>query len=214
MLKLHGFPLSNYYNGVKLALIEKGLDFEEVYEMPRQEAEFTAKSPMGKVPCLEIDGKYLTESNVIFDLLEDLYPEPALYPADPFERAKAKEILHYVELYIDLPARRHIPTVFLGAPRNEAAVEEVRPDLEKGLRALRQVAKLDPFLAGPSYTYADIAALFHVGLARNVIKAIYNWDIVAEVPGLEKCLEQIAQRPAAKQVLGDLDRAMAELQGK
>ncbi len=213
MLKLHGIQVSNYYNSAKLALLEKGVDFEEVQEMPRQEAEFTAKSPMGKVPCLEIDGKYLTETNVIFDLLEDLHPEPALYPADPFERAKAKEILHYIELYIDLPARRHLPTVFFNAPRNEAAVEEARPVLENGLRGLRQLAQFGPFIAGPSYTYADIGALFHFGLARQVVQAISDWDIVAEVPGLEKCLEQLSERPVAQRVLGDLQKAMAALQG-
>ncbi len=213
MYRLHGFNLSNYYNSVKLGMIEKGVDFEEVENMPRQDADFKAISPMGKVPCLEVDGQYLTEANVIYDLLEDRHPETPLYPADPFARAKAKELVHYIELYIDLPARRHIPSVFLGAPRNDAAVEEVRPALENGLAALRQLARFDPFVAGSTYGYADIAALFHIGLASQVIQAVYDWDIIAEVPGLAKCLEQIGERPAAKRVLGDLQTAMAALQG-
>ena len=90
MYKLHGFHLSNYYNTVKLALIEKGVDFEEVQNMPRQDADFKAISPMGKVPCLEVDGQYLTEANVIYDLLEDQHPGTPLYPADPFARAKTR----------------------------------------------------------------------------------------------------------------------------
>lgn len=214
MLKLHGFPVSNYYNSVKLALLEKNVEFEEVSEMPRQEESFTSKSPMGKVPCLEIDGRFLTETSVIFDLIEDLHPEPALYPADPFARAKAKEILHYIELYIDLAARRHFPTVFRGAPVNDAALAEARPVLENGLRSLRQLASFDPFLCGSAYTYADISALFHFGLANMATQKIYDWDIVAEVPGLQNCLDQVAARPAAKQVLADLQAGMAALAGK
>ena len=52
-IKLYGMPLSNYYNIVKAVLIEKGILFEEVLVKPNQEAEYLAKSPMGKVPCIE-----------------------------------------------------------------------------------------------------------------------------------------------------------------
>jgi len=55
MLKLHGFSVSNYYNMAKFALLEKGLAFDEVSAMPSQEADYKAKSPMGKVPCIETD---------------------------------------------------------------------------------------------------------------------------------------------------------------
>ena len=44
------------------------------------------------------------------------------------------------------------------------------------------------------------------------MQAVYGWDIVAEVPGLGKCLEQIGERPAAQRVLGDLQAAMAAFQ--
>ena len=57
MYKLYGFRVSNYYNMVKLPLLEKGIDFEEVDTMPSADEDFLQKSPMGKVPCLEFDGK-------------------------------------------------------------------------------------------------------------------------------------------------------------
>ena len=52
MYKLHGFALSNYYNLVKLALLEKALPFEEVAVFPPAKPDFLQKSPMGKIPCL------------------------------------------------------------------------------------------------------------------------------------------------------------------
>ena len=47
MIKLYGFPVSNYFNMVKWALLENGIEFEEVHAMPNQESDFTSKSPMG-----------------------------------------------------------------------------------------------------------------------------------------------------------------------
>ena len=52
-MKLHGVPLSNFYNMAKHALIEKDVHFEEVVTPPSQDPAFLAKSPMGKVPLLE-----------------------------------------------------------------------------------------------------------------------------------------------------------------
>ena len=98
MIKLYGVTISNYYNTAKLALVEKGLAFEEVSMMPSQEPDVLAASPMGKVPYIECEGRTLSETNVIFDYLEDIQPQPALYPADPWARAKAKEIIRTVEL--------------------------------------------------------------------------------------------------------------------
>ena len=50
MIKLYGVTISNYYNTAKLALVGKGLAFEEVSMMPSQEPDVLAASPMGKVP--------------------------------------------------------------------------------------------------------------------------------------------------------------------
>jgi len=52
MLKLYGFPVSNYTNMVQLALLEKGVPFEYVLTTPDQSATTLAKSPRGKVPFL------------------------------------------------------------------------------------------------------------------------------------------------------------------
>ena len=90
MLKLGGFAVSNYYNKVKVALLEKGIPFEEVFCMTSQDENYLKRSPMGKVPYLEVDGQFLCESQVICEYLEDHYPDHPLYPKDVFARARAR----------------------------------------------------------------------------------------------------------------------------
>ena len=74
MLKLCGFAASNYYNKVKLALLEKGLPFEEelawVGEVDLQ------ASPLGKVPYLKTEHGALSESAVICEYIEQSPPPP------------------------------------------------------------------------------------------------------------------------------------------
>ena len=70
MLKLHGMSQSNYYNAAKMALLEKGAEFEEVKAFPSQKDDYLPKSPMGKVPCLETPQGFLSETSVIIDYVD------------------------------------------------------------------------------------------------------------------------------------------------
>jgi len=72
MLKLHGFSVSNYTNMIKQCLLEKGIEFEQIDARPSQEDEFLAKSPMGKIPCLETADGFLVETSTILDYLEEV----------------------------------------------------------------------------------------------------------------------------------------------
>jgi glutathione S-transferase len=208
MIKIHGVTISNYYNSVKLALVEKELDFEEVTVFPSQEPEVLTVSPMGKVPWLEVDGAALSETNVMFDYLEDIKPNPPLYPTDPFARAKVKEIIRVIEQYIDAPARRHIATVYFGAPVDEIALREVRPVLENGLRALERVAKFGPFIAGETFSFADITAYFQLRFTNLHTTKIYDWDISESIPGLAAYLAMVSERPSVAAVDSVMQEAL------
>lgn len=104
MLKLHGTPISNFYCIAKQALQEKGIAFETVHVMANQESDYLAKSPMGKIPALETGHGFLTETNVILEYLDATHPEPALYPQEPFARARVQQLIKVVELYVEGPA--------------------------------------------------------------------------------------------------------------
>ena len=106
MIKLYGAPISNYYNMVKVALIEKGLDFEEVLTPPSQDPAYLNQSPMGKIPCIETPDGFLSESLPILEYLESLESDAPLLPLDAFAQAKAREISQAIELTVELVARR------------------------------------------------------------------------------------------------------------
>ena len=214
MVKIYGTTLSNYYSTAKAALVEKGLAFEEVSIMPSQDPEVLAKSPMGKVPYIEVEGTTLTETNVIFDYLEDIQPQPALYPSDPWARAKAKEIIRFVELYLDAPARRHVPTVYFGAPVDQAAYDAARPLLETGLRALRQLVRFEPYIAGDTFTFADLTAYFELRFTNLHTTQIYDWDITNDMPGLGEYLQMVGERPSVNAVDAVMQRDFAAFKNK
>ena len=96
--------MSNYYSLVKAVMIEKGLEFEEVKAPPTQKEDNLARTPMGKMPSIGVDGHYLSESFAIVNYLERIQPEPALLPEDPFKAAKALELAYHIKLDVELVA--------------------------------------------------------------------------------------------------------------
>lgn len=195
MLKLCGFPASNYYNKVKLALLEKGIPFEEERVFSAGTDEFLPYSPMGKVPFLRTPDGALAESQAIAEYLEDVYPQPALYPADPMARAKCRELIHVMELYIEWAARRLLGAAFFGGSASEDTRKEVYAALQRGVKAFARIVRFAPFTAGPTLTYADCAAVVHLPLVSSTTKVIYGEDVLAAIPGVQEYLAMMAQRP-------------------
>src|SRR5262245_1169276 len=160
MLKLCGFHISNYFNKVYIALLEKGIEFQTDADCkPSQDEAFLARTPMGKVPFLEVDGKTLAESDVICEYLEDAYPAKPLLPRDPLAGAGVRELVTILELHVELVVRRCYGPLFFGRPPlSEEASRSVERDLAKGMRALKSRAKFSPYIAGAELTLADCAA--------------------------------------------------------
>jgi glutathione S-transferase len=202
MLKLHGSAISNFYCIAKEALLEKGVSFEEVDAMPNQEPAFLAKSPMGKVPALETEHGFLCETNVILDYLEDAHPTPALFPQDAFARARAKQIIKTVELYIEAPAHELLG-VFFGQPVSDLERDKARAMMQRGIAAFRQLAKLSPWVAGEHFGYADIFVYRSIGLAASVAEKVHDWNLIAEVPGLAEWQSRMQQRPLTQRLDGE-----------
>jgi glutathione S-transferase len=207
MLKLHGFSASNYYNIAKLALLEKGVPFEEVAVYtgagPRYRPDYLEASPLGKVPCLETDAGFLTESRCIVDYIERALPGPALYPRDAFAQAKLLELTQVIDLYLELPARRLLPNLFSRKPAPERIANEVLDVIGKGAAAVRKLAAFDTYLLGEQFTAADIAGAIHFPIVRRITKSVLDRDPLADVPGLPEYLARIDQRPTVQRVRAD-----------
>jgi glutathione S-transferase len=217
MLKLCGVHLSNYHNKVRIALLEKGVPFEEDAGCaPSQKEEVLSRSPLGKVPWLELDGgRRLVESQVIAEYLEETYPEKPLLPRDPFERAKVRELITFIEWYAEMVARRLYGQAFFGkGPVSDAAKQAVETELMKGLRALKGMAKFDPFVAGKTLTLADCAAFVHLPLITLSTKIVYGRDFMEEIPQVKPYMKMLAERPAFARVNEDRKAASAAARAK
>jgi glutathione S-transferase len=198
VLKLYGFAVSNYFNMVRMALAAKGIEYEEVTLFPNQEGDWLAKSPMGKVPCLETPEGSLSETAVIIEYLDDAFPEHPLLPGNAFERARIRQMMHVLEKYIELPARRLFPGVFFGGQNADLTIEEVKPVLEKGARSVAALAVMDPYLMGAAPTAADYMAMYSLDLAAAVAKSVYDWDLLADIPGAADLLARLGEDPNAQ----------------
>jgi len=208
MLKLHGFPVSNYTNMVAFALLEKGVPFEYVQTMPDQGLEFLAKSPRGKVPFLETPQGYISETSVILDYLEDAGQGKPLLPQDPYERAVARSLMKEIEIYIELPARSCFVEALFGGKVPDAIKAKARDELLAGFATLKRHGKFAPYVAGDMLTIADVMFLYSVDLAARVGKKLFGLDLLGDMPAAQALLLQLSENPHAKSIAATSDAGM------
>lgn len=207
MIKLYGFWRSIASYRVRVALHLKGLAFEEpqinLLAGHQFTPDFLAINPSGAVPALEIDGRILTQSMAIMEYLEERYPEPALLPRDPFDRAEARALAQDTvadahPLFVPR-VRVYLATKF-GA--DEATVNAWAGHwLTKGLESYE--ARLSrrppaPFVFGDRPGIADIAIKSHV-----VASGLFGVDMTpfGQVRALSAALDEVeafrVSRPVA-----------------
>ena len=209
MLRLCGFPVSNYYNKVKFALLEKGVPFAEEAISPSQDEPVLKDSPMGKVPFLRTDRGALSESQVLIEYIEEVYPDTPLYPRDPFARAKCRELIEHLELHVELPARRLYLEAFFNGQVSDETKREVEKLLTKGLKSLARLVRFAPFVASDGFTQADCAAFVHLPLVGQATRRIYDRDFLETLlPQAADYLRHVGARPHARKVNADRKAAM------
>ena len=205
MITLCGFSISNYYNKVKMVLLEKGIPFAEEYAKAGSTDEAVLScSPLGKVPFIRTERGVMCESQAIVDYLEVTHPVPALIPSDPWEAAKVHELITFIDLHLELVARELYPKSFFGGDVSEADQARVRKKLEKNIAAFKRLAKFSPYIAGDTFTMADCAAFASIPLVSLSTKIVYGEDLIAAA-GIDwkPYSKLIGERPSAQKVLAD-----------
>jgi glutathione S-transferase len=205
MIVLCGFPLSNYYNKVKLALLEKGVPFteEKVPTGSKDEAVLGA-SPLGKVPFLKTPQGALCESQVMVDWIEAAYPQPPLVPTDPFAAAKVRELATFIDLHLELVARELYTQAFFGGTVGDEVKERVRRQLGKNIAGFQRLAKFAPYVAGDQFTLADCSAWVSLPLVGMATKSVLGEDLLASA-GVDwkGYARMVGERPSAQKVAAD-----------
>jgi glutathione S-transferase len=205
-ITLCGFPVSNYYNKVKLALLEKGVAFDEEVVMTKSTDErVLAASPLAKIPFIRTPQGALCESQAIVEYIEAAYPQTALLPADPFAAAKVRELCIFIDLHLELVVRDLYPQAFFGGTVSEKSQERVKSQLEKNIPAFMKLAKFSPMVAGgDQFTLADCAAWVNLPLVGMATKAVLGQDmLMAAGCDYKPYIKMIGERPAAQKVAAD-----------
>ena len=203
MVTLHGFASSNYYNVVKYVLQYKEVPHEEHLIYGGTE-EWLSISPVGKIPALTTErGSHLSETVVICDYLEEVYPDKPLYPSNPEARAHVRQIMKVMELYLELPSRRLISYAFSGLPAPDPVLSDVRHVLNRGIKAMRRLSDFAPHIAGAQFTLADVYVHYCNAVVQGIGSKIMDWDILAEIHGMREWNRNMRESDIARRIEAD-----------
>jgi glutathione S-transferase len=189
----------------EIALHEKGIAFDlqmVPFEMKTlyqpKHPEVTRINPKRQVPVL-VDGDLeIFDSTQIFEYLESIKPQPALWPADPRARARARLIeLKSDEVYFPPIVR----LMGLQATPDDPAAVEARTAAGRSYDALERAMGAQPWLAGERYSYADIA--FYMA---QLFGARMGAPMTGAHPKLQAWRDRVSARPAVAHVAGAMGR--------
>jgi glutathione S-transferase len=196
----------------KVVLEEKGLAYRLECVRPgdvwKKVPEVLAKHPLGKVPYIDDEDLTLYDSTVINEYLNDAYPEPALLPADPHLRARARALENYADEGV---LSKHLPPLWMPwwAPedqRDQVSMERGREGLRQDIFPFLETQLADAgYLAG-GFSLADIPFM-----ALAMVLQVDGMD-VSGFPRSAAYLERLRQRPSYRVI--DPRTPLAESAGR
>lgn len=196
---LYGPGYSTYVRSARLALEEKGVDYDLAEVdfigggMPDEQL---ARQPFGKVPAFEHDGFALYETCAIERYVDEAFEGPALQPADPAGRARMTQVISIIDSYTytctigSLVIQRLVQPLLGGKP-DESIIEAALPAVEKSMRELERLLGDQEYLAGGGLSLADLhlAPVFAYFVNTPESKAILE-----NARGLQAWWQRIASR--------------------
>jgi glutathione S-transferase len=204
-MKLYIAPRAPNPRRVTMFIAEKGISWIEQIPVDLRSNEhkseaFRAKSPLAKVPALELDdGRVLTETRAICTYLEGLVPEPNLMGVSFEERAFIEMTDRRIEWYLyggiaNCVRHTHPGLAALEQPQfPEFGTSEGRK-MRDVARWLDRELAIHPFAAGDRFTIADITAVCALEFARGLMKFVPGEE---GMPNLQAYRDRIAERPSA-----------------
>ena len=205
MLRLYHLPLSPFCRKVRLVLAEKKVEVELIEERYwEQSPEFLQKSPSGKIPILQLNGKLLTESTPICEFLEELYPEPKLMPESAEDRYEVRRLINW----FDDKFYNEVTSKLLHERINKKIMKQGDPDSKNVMNGKRKIKyhfdymtyllERRRWLAGNTMTLADFTAAAHFS-TLDYTKDV-DW---VESSTVKDWYAKIKSRPAFRGILAD-----------
>ncbi len=215
MIKVYGVHGSPFVRKVYVALDVKGIEYKKVPQMPfARDAEYQKINPLGKIPALVSGDLTLGDSKVICRYLENVYPEPALYPKNPADRAMADwyEDLcggKISELAAGIFFQRFMRPLVLQQESDEALVSRI---IEKDLPPLLDYLNEQLPESGFRFGEFGMADLSIASPFINASYASYHID-ASRWPALSALIQSVKGQPQVKAVLEQEAKALNLTQG-
>ena len=161
MIKLYTFPPSTNSRKVRIALLEKGLEFERInVDLSKREQknpEYLKIHPYGQVPALDDEGFIVYDSTIINEYLEDEYPYPSLMPKDSEGRTRARIMEDFRDTHFNPPCVKIIYEMRKPEGERDAnVIATAKADIDKCFARIETELQGKEYLAG-SFSLADIA---------------------------------------------------------
>jgi glutathione S-transferase len=202
MPTVYGINASPFVRKVRVALAEKGIPYDVEPVIPiNVSPEFRQMSPLGKIPAFRDGNVVLSDSSVICAYLERAYPTPTLYPADPYEYARALWFEEYADTALleafgpKIFFQRVVAPRFFNRPTDEAVVNKaVEEDLPPRFDYLESQLGGGDAIVGGRFSIGDIGVatqfvnLRHAGFGVDKRR----W------PKLARYVDAVIARPSFK----------------
>lgn len=126
-----------------------------------------------------------------------------LLPADPLGRARVRELMEVIDLYLELAARRLYPEALFDGTVTSETKGAVREDLRRGVAGLERIARFAPYLAGSEVSLADFSAAIHFPMVSIASQAIYGEDVLDAIPGVGEHRQLMYRRESLQRIRAD-----------
>ena len=190
---LYSLPISNYCGKVLHALRFKDLECE-ILPPPGGygSEEYKKRVPSGTIPALYHDGVILSESEVINEYLNEVFPEPNLFPGSAEKRAKIRMLCRLHDLKLE-PIVRSLFPAMSPEKRDAEVVEKRLEEMEQSLERLRRLIQPAPFLVGKAPSLADCAFSQTLMLAGMMWKELgAEWSLGKELEDWQQMMGELA----------------------
>ena len=195
MIKLYTFPPSTNSRKVRIALIEKGLEFERInIDLSKKEQknpQYLKIHPFGQVPALDDEGFIIYDSTIINEYLEDEYPYPPLLPKDSEGRARAR----LMEDFRDTHFNPHFVEIIHEVRKPEGQkdlklIEHAKAEITKCFERIEKELEGKEYIAG-TFGLADIAYMSNIDLLER-----FQIPVESKYQNMLAWIERLKTRPS------------------
>lgn len=201
-VRLYGATYSVYVRIVRLALAEKGIDYQlvpvDVFAAGGPPPEHVGRHPFGRIPVFEHGDFALYETGAIARYVDEAFPGPRLQPVDLFERARCNQLISLADAYAyrslvwDIYVER-VERPAEGRAPDEARIAAALPMARTCLAAISELMGDQPWLAGPELSLAD---LYLASMIDYFVRAPEGEAMMREYGRLAAWWERVAARPS------------------